>query len=327
MLTAFNYYEPEEECRIQKEMKMTPFFAQELEVAEKFARSHPSSCDTRNQCVVCGSNKVSYFYEKWGVRYLRCTDCYSVMADVKEEDIREYVRLKELKEIRLSEEYQENGTESRQQKWEEFLDWLKYRTYRYCGKNTGFSILDYGTRWEGLKRFLQESDLCETYELWDSILRDAKQGAIIRENSVDIILALDYIQQKIRPVHFFREAHNHLKKGGLLILGTKVGSGFDILSLRENNRNVFPYEHILMPSREGIEILFTQAGFELLEFTTPGTFDLNYVKANKDGLAPDDYFIKYFLNTATVSAEAEFQRFIQKCGLSSYAQVIARRID
>lgn len=56
--------------------------------------------------------------------------------------------------------------------------------------------------------------------------------------------------------------------------------------------------------------MLAQTGFELLEFTTPGTFDLNYVKANKDGLA-----------------EADFQRFIPKSGLSSYAQVIARRMD
>lgn len=326
MLTAFNYYEPEEESRIQKEMKMTSFFARELKVAESFARNHSSGGDARKRCAVCGSSKVSYFYEKWGVKYLRCMDCYSVMADVKEEDIQEYIQLKELNEIRLSEEYQKNGTESRQQKWEELLDWLRYRTYRYCGRNTGFSILDYGTRWEGLRQFLQKSDLCKTYELRDSILHDSRQEAI-RENHVDLILALDYIQQKRKPVQFFREAYNNLKKGGLLILGTKVGSGFDILSLRQNNRNVFPYEHILMPSKEGIEVLFKQAGFELLEFTTPGTFDLNYVKANKDGLASDDYFIKYFLDTATVSAEAEFQRFIQKCGLSSYAQVIARRAD
>lgn len=327
MLTAFNYYEPEEENRIHKKMKKNPFFEQELGIAEKFARNHPSNPEKRIQCVVCGGSRLSYFYEKWGVNYLRCEDCYSVVADVKEETIAEYIGLKELQTLRLSEEYQKNGTEGRQQKWEEFLDWLKYRTFRYCGRNTRFSVLNYGTRWEGVEQFLRKSDLCETYELRDSILENASQESGREKKPVDIVLALDYIQQKIKPAQFFREAHNNLKKGGLFILGTKVGSGFDILSLRENNRNVFPYEHVLMPSREGIEILFSQAGFELLEFTTPGTFDLNYVKSNRDGLASNDYFMKYFLDTATASSEAEFQRFIQKSGLSSYAQVIARRMD
>lgn len=327
MLTAFNYYEPEEENRIQKGMKETFLFEQELKVAERFTMTHAKASAGRTNCVICGSNKLLKFYEKWGVEYLRCTDCYSIMADVQEEDVAEYIQLKEMREIRLSDENQRIGSESRRQRWVELLDWLRYRTFRYCGRNTNFSILDYGTRWKGLSQLLQESTLCGKYELQDSILVDREQdkgGAI---EPVDIILALDYIQQKIKPVQFFREAHDNLKKDGLFILGVKVGSGFDILTLRENNKSTFPYEHVLMPSKEGIRIMLAQTGFELLEFTTPGTFDLNYVKANKDGLAGNDYFMQYFLKTATPSAEADFQRFIQKSGLSSYAQVIARRMD
>lgn len=327
MLTAFNYYEPEEENRIQRRMKENSFFEQELKVAENFSKIHAKNSTGRTSCVVCGSNKLLRFYEKWGVEYLRCEDCASIMANVREEDVEEYVHLKELKKIRLSDENQRIGSENRQQRWEELLDWLRYRTFRYCGRNTGFSILDYGNRWKGLSQLLQRSTLCEKYELRDSILVDEKQEESIMPEPVDIILALDYIQQKVKPVQLFREIHNKLKKGGLFILGVKAGSGFDILTLRENNKNIFPYEHVLMPSKEGISIMLAQTGFELLEFTTPGTFDLNYVKANKEGLAENDYFMQYFLKTATPSAEADFQRFIQKSGLSSYAQVVARRMD
>lgn len=327
MLTAFNYYELEEENRIQKGMKENPLFEQELKVAERFTRIHKKKTVRMTNCVVCGSNKLLGFYEKWGVDYFRCADCYSIMADVREEDVTEYAHLKEMKEIRLSDENQRIGSESRQQRWEELLDWLRYRTFRYCGRNTDFKILDYGNRWQGLSQLLQKSTLCGEYGLRDSILAGGEPEESTLLEPADIILALDYIQQKVRPVQFFREVHNNLKNGGLFILGVKAGSGFDILTLRGNNKNIFPYEHVLMPSREGISIMLAQTGFELLEFTTPGTFDLNYVKANKEGLAEDDYFMQYFLKTATPSAEADFQRFIQKSGLSSYAQVIARRMD
>lgn len=327
MLTAFNYYEPEEENRIQKGMKENSLFEQELKVAERFTRIHAKNSVERTSCVVCGSNKLLKFYEKWGVDYFRCADCSSIMAGVQEEDVTEYVHLKEMKEIRLSDENQRIGSENRQQRWKELLDWLRYRTFRYCGRNTGLSILDYGNRWKGLSQLFQKSTLCGQYELRDSILADEEQEKNTMVEPVDLILALDYIQQKVKPVQFFREVHNNLKKNGLFILGVKAGSGFDILTLRENNKNIFPYEHILMPSKEGISIMLAQTGFELLEFTTPGTFDLNYVKANIDGLAENDYFMQYFLKTATPSAEADFQRFIQKSGLSSYAQVIARRMD
>lgn len=327
MLTAYNYYEPEEENRVQKGMKENIYFQQELEIAEKFVKIHPNHPNSIKKCAVCGSNRISRFYEKWGIEYLRCKDCYSIMADVREEDVSEYARMEELREIRLSDKYQKDGSESREQKWEEFLDWLRYRTFRYCGRNVDFSVLDYGNRWKGLVKLLEQSSLCKTYELRDSILADSRQVSNKDKCEVDLVLALDYVQQKIKPISFFREVYNNLKKGGLFILGVKVGSGFDILSLRENNRNTFPYEHILMPSKEGISVMLVQTGFELLEFTTPGTFDLNYVKANKDGVAEDDYFMRYFLETATPGAEADFQRFIQKRGLSSYAQVIARRMD
>lgn len=326
MLTAYNYYEPEEEHRIQKGMKENSFFEKEIEIAKRFTYDHGHTGE-RKYCAVCGSSKLSKFYEKWGILYVRCDCCYSIMANVEEKDITKYVKLKELLELRLSDKYQRDGVEHRKQKWEELLDWLKYRTFRYCGKNIDFSILDYGTRWKGLVRLLQESDLSKTYELRDSILLDSDHETKQEKYVTDIVLALDYIQQKVNPVQFFSEVHHNLKKNGLFILGIKVGSGFDILSLREHNRNVFPYEHVLMPSREGIKILLDQTGFELLEFTTPGTFDLNFVKANREKLAPDDYFMKYFLETASPSIEAEFQRFIQKSGLSSYAQIIARRID
>ena len=327
MLTAFNYYEPEEESRIQTGMKETSLFEQEMNVAERFTRIHYKAPAGRTKCVVCGSNKILEFYEKWGVKYLRCSDCYSIMADVQEEDVEEYTHLKEMRDIRLSDESQRIGSECLQNRWKELLYWLQYRTFRYCGRNTNFSILDYGNRWKGLSQLLQESALCGKYELRDSILIDREQDEDAKAEPADLILALDYIQQKIKPIQFFREVHNNLKKDGLFILGVKAGSGFDILTLRGNNKNTFPYEHILMPSKEGISVMLVQTGFELLEFTTPGTFDLNYVKANKDGVAEDDYFMRYFLETATPGAEADFQRFIQKRGLSSYAQVIARRMD
>ena len=320
MLTAYNYYEPEEESRVQKGMKENPYFEQELRIAEQFSRNHFKH-SVRSKCVVCGG-QLSAFYEKWGIRYLRCEDCCSIVADVEENDIDAYTQLDELKAIRLSNQYQEDGIINRQMRWEELLEWLKFRTFRYCGKNSDFAVLDYGTRWQGSVHLFQETDFCKSYQLRDSILNDVVKISDA-DKPVDVILALDYLQQKIRPVPFFREVYSNLKKDGLFVLGVKVGSGFDILALRENNKNIFPYEHILMPSREGISILLAQTGFELLEFTTPGTFDLNYVKANQDGLADDDYFMK----TATPSAEANFQRFIQKSGLSSYAQIIARRID
>ena len=322
MLTAFNYYDPEEEERVRKGIKENPFFQKELALAEAFSLMHPKHGKPLERCLVCDSEDVHTFFWKWGIQYLRCEHCYSIMADVEAEDVWTYSGLESLHEIRCSAAYQGEGAAVRRGRWEEFADWLRFRLYRYCGKHQGFAIIDYGNRWAAFSALLAQSDLCEKYRLKDSIFskaQDAQPGA------ADVVLALDYLQQVQCPKQFFQEVYESLAPQGLLVLGTKVGSGLDVLLLRENNKNVFPYEHILMPSKEGLKILLEDAGMELLEFTTPGTFDINYVRANKDGIAREDYFMRYFMDTATPNAEAEFQRFIQRAGLSSYAQIIARK--
>lgn len=322
MLTAFNYYDPEEEERVRKGIKENPFFRKELSLAEAFSFVHPKHGDTLSQCLICGSGEMHTFFWKWGIQYLRCEHCYSIMADVDEADVNSYAALESLKAIRSSKEYQEEGAAVRRGRWEEIVDWLRFRAYRYCGKNKGLSVIDYGNRWTSFSAMLEHSELCGRYYLKNSILSKEQDET---QEQAEIVLALDYLQQVQNPKDFFQEVYESLAPQGLLILGTKVGSGLDVLLLRENNKNVFPYEHILMPSKEGLKILLEGAGMELLEFTTPGTFDINYVRANRDGIAREDYFMRYFMDTATPNAEAEFQRFIQKAGLSSYAQIIARK--
>jgi hypothetical protein len=82
----------------------------------------------------------------------------------------------------------------------------------------------------------------------------------------------------------------------------------------------------MLPSKEGIRRLLERMGFQMLEFTTPGTFDVNFLKSHKDDIAEEACFLSYFLETSTTGADADFQRFIQKHGLSSYAQVIAKKV-
>ena len=70
--------------------------------------------------------------------------------------------------------------------------------------------------------------------------------------------------------------------------------------------------------------LVAKAGYELLEITTPGTRDMESVLRNRDKIEDGNFFIKYLLKTADKSTLADFQQFLQKSGLSSFVQVIAR---
>jgi SAM-dependent methyltransferase len=325
MLTAFNYYEPEEENRIQKGMKESAFFIRELQIADDFLKQRQGIQRKKiTICPVCGMGKCKSFYEKWGITYVRCDSCYSVVAEMDGEEAQAYQSCSELTEFRLSEAYQEDGLRQRSGRWEELFDWLQFRTFRYLGRNTDLAVLDYGTKWKGFIDMLQDSSFCKSYQLKDSIYSVEQQDD--GKETYDIIMAVDYFQHVTQPEDFLEDVHHRLKEEGLFILNTKVGSGIDILALQGKNKNVFPPEHVMLPSKEGIRRLLERMGFQMLEFTTPGTFDVNFLKSHKDEIAEEDCFLSYFLETSTTGADADFQRFIQKHGLSSYAQVIAKKV-
>ena len=128
----------------------------------------------------------------------------------------------------------------------------------------------------------------------------------------------------LQPLNFRMRLKKDLKKGGILILNTRLGSGFDILTLKGSMDSIFPYEHIMLPSRRGLEMILDKAGYELLEITTPGTRDMESVLKNKERVEESNFFIKYLLKTADRSTLADFQKFLQKSGMSSFAQVVAK---
>ena len=193
MLTAFNYYDPEEEERVRKGIKENPFFKKELALAEAFSVTHPKHGVPLEHCSICGSTQLHTFFWKWGIRYLRCEHCYSIMADVDETDVRAYAALENLKEIRCSTAYQEEGKAVRESRWEEIIDWLRFRAYRYCGRNKSLFVIDYGNRWEAFCAMLEQSELCGKYCLRKSIL---SQRGDKEPTQADMILSFDYLQQE-----------------------------------------------------------------------------------------------------------------------------------
>lgn len=320
MLTAYTYYEPEEQRRIQNEVKDSSFFDREKSIAKAFTEKHCKSVKNIEKCPVCGEKETSVFFTKWEIPYYRCKNCYSIVGGVENEVAAEYESLSELQNFYESDEYQQYGEMTRSTRWEEILDWISFRTYRYMGDNKKKNVVDYGNRWHAFRTMIKESKICGDYQYIG-----LDRGKRLEKESADIVLAFDYLQRKVEPNLFFREVYETLAPGGLMFLGLKAGSGMDVLLLKEKNRNVFPCEHLLMPSKEGIYSLLSDLGFEVLEYTTPGMFDVNFVSEHVDDISDDESFIKYLFQKDNAGVYAELQRFIQKAGLSSYAQVVVRK--
>lgn len=271
-------------------------------------------------CPVCGSDHTRFIFSRWEVEYSFCEECCSIYIPVSEELIKEYLDMSQMKELRCSKEYQEQAELRRADIWDEFVMWAQYRLYRYLGRNTELSVIDYGNRYDGLVNRFKNAGICNKYELRDSILSIESD----KVDKADVILYMNQLQHEINPVKTLCELRENLKDDGILILNTRLGSGFDILTLKGEMDSIFPYEHIMLPSRKGLELILEKAGYELLEITTPGTRDMESVLRNKEKIEEGNFFVKYLLKTADKSTLADFQQFLQKSGLSSFAQVVAR---
>lgn len=317
MLKAYDYGEIKAGTQ---ELQNVELFNREKSEALKFVLAHQNIGKTKVKCPVCGTEHVRYIFSRWDVDYLFCEECCSIFVPVKQELIDEYLQSEELKKIRLSSEYQEQANLRRAYIWDEFIMWVQYRIYRYLGRNTGLDVIDYGNRYVGNVERFRNSGICKNYELRNSIL--SIQTEMV--DKADVVLYLNQLQHESNPVSTLKNLKKSLKDDGILILNTRLGSGFDILTLKGGMDSLFPYEHIMLPSRKGLEKILDDAGFELLEITTPGTRDMEAVLKNQERIEDGNFFIKYLLKTADKATLTDFQQFLQKSGLSSFAQVVAK---
>lgn len=317
MLRAYDYTESRADSMFVRDVKL---FNKEKEIAQKFVLNNPLTkkiCE----CPACECNNTKYIFESWGIDYYICQECNSIFVPAEEELISSYLELEEMKEFRNTEIYQKQASTSRAEQWKELLFWIQYRVYRYIKKSSNLMVIDIGNKYKGLIDKLTSSSFIANYE-WKDAICEIDSDKIC---SADVILYINHLQHEINPVESLQRIKKFLSDDGLLILSTRLGSGFDILTLKGGTDDIFPYEHVMLPSRKGLELILNRAGYEMLEISTPGIRDIDSVMKNRERVEESNFFIKYFLSTADDKVLQDFQQFLQKSGFSSFARVIARK--
>lgn len=317
MLRAYDYAERP----MDNKMHEAGLFNKEKKIASKYVFDHPLK-NVKCECSICNSDKVKNIFSRWDVNYYLCESCDSIFVPVSKEVVEGYSKLQEMKDFRNSEEYQNQASKSRDVAWDDVVSWAEYRTYRYLGKNSGLEVLDYGNKYKGFVNKILNSKLISNYELRDSVLDIELEGKV---RNADVLIYMNQLQHEMNPIKKIEEIGKDLKNEGILLMSTRLGSGFDILTLKGGINDIFPYEHITLPSKKGLEIILDRAGYELLEITTPGTRDMNVVLNNRERIEDSNFFIKYLLDVADERTLQDFQQFLQKSCLSSFAQVVARK--
>lgn len=317
MLKAYDYSDRKAEPRSEEEKRL---FQEEKKIAQEFVICHHSK-KKDTSCPICGSNRTKYIFERWDIDYQFCEECSSIFVPAEAETIEQYLQLDSMRELRRSVKYQEYAGLRRADIWNDLVMWAEFRAYRYLGTNTGLDIIDYGNKYAGFIDMIRRSGMTGRYELKDSVLEIGTDHV----EKADVIFYMNQLQHEICPIQTLTELLPRLKDNGLLILNTRLGSGFDILTLKGGADDIFPYEHVMLPSKKGLQLILEQAGYQLLEITTPGTRDMETVLQNRQRIEESNFFIKYLLDNADKTMITDFQQFLQKSGMTSFAQIVAKK--
>lgn len=297
-------------------------FDRERTLARAFvASSAPASGIT--PCPFSKSAEREIFFERWGVPYARCLDSWSVaLASAPSPAVlQDYFHSSDLSAFRASKGYQDDFAKSRQALWAHQVEWIEGRVRRYLGKER-YAILDWGAKAVGWVELVSAMSCVEMYQPIAPLppIRSDDRG-----DRAQVVLLFDVLQRYPDPDTLFKAIYDRLEPGGLLLLTCRSGSGFDILTLRGASESIFPFDHIALPSPEGLQAVLSRCGFEELELTTPGLLDVELVRRGEAGLQHDQYFERYVLSRRSSAVHEDFQRFLQSSNLSSHMRAVARR--
>jgi SAM-dependent methyltransferase len=135
------------------------------------------------------------------------------------------------------------------------------------------------------------------------------------------------IEHLFDPARFVADCARAVAPGGLLVLSCPNGLGFDIATLRDKALAV-DVEHVNLFNPASLSDLVRRSGFEILEVTTPGRLDAEFVRtaALKEEI---DLSHQPFLRRVLVDEWERlgwpFQQFLAANGLSSHMWLAARR--
>ena len=112
-----------------------------------------------------------------------------------------------------------------------------------------------------------------------------------------------------------------------MIISCPNGQGFDISVLRETSLAIDP-EHVNLFNPKSLGSLVESCGYEVLEATTPGRLDAEFVHtAIEDGTldVSSRPFLKSVLSDEWDKLGWPFQQFLATNGLSSHLWLAARK--
>jgi SAM-dependent methyltransferase len=143
----------------------------------------------------------------------------------------------------------------------------------------------------------------------------------------DVACAFEVVEHLFEPRVFLEQCARLLRPGGLVVVSCPNGLGFDISVLGPLSWAIDP-EHVNLFNPDSLSLLVRTAGFDVLEVTTPGRLDAEFVHEAVGRGELDlshDPFLQRVLVDEWDRLGWPFQQFLAEHGLSSHMWLAGRR--
>ena len=309
-------------------------------LADEMPRLMAGSRPVERACPGCLARRAADTFEIFGCRYVECAGCGTMYVTPAPDDetLAAFFRDSLAYQYWRNELWPQTRTVRERKVYAPQVDWVLENLDRHCPFASTLVDLSFHTRLftalllkfdaavGGTVAAGPTADL-ECGDLQHPLLtvRPGPYGSLDARQA-DAIFALDALPRVSNTEAFFGGVAAALAPRGLLFLTAPSASGFEISVLRAHSPNLYPPDRLTVLTMDGLTAALERHGFDIIELSTPGVFDVDIVRRATDdvpGLQLPSFVQRI------VSCEPEllqrFQRFLQEARLSSFARVVARK--
>lgn len=290
-----------------------------------------------SDCPGCGETARRPAFTKHGFQYVECRSCATIYASPRPtaEGVHWYLHDSPAAQFQLQ-EYRRPLARRDHEEALNRADWVQ-EMLRAHGRAAEGAVVDVHTRSPEYLKALSDQRLAPVIavEPLTPLPESLLEVGIGQRTSIEelapggsrMITAFAALEHVVDVGQMAAASYRALAAGGLFALTSRSSSGLDIQVLWQHCPTIFPADHLNLLSVEGARALLQDAGFEILEISTPGQLDVELVERVLTEQPEIDVprFLSYLLTHRDEHTKAGLQQFLQQHLLSSHLRIIARK--
>lgn len=315
-------------------MRPTESYKQWLQILEQELPKYFSRGLVSVSCVGCGAKRSKPAFTKFGFTYRQCARCHSTFASPRpsEKALARFYKRSKASTFWKENIFPQTAEARRAHQIQPLQAWAKSIVKHRSAQFT--HALDYEQKFLSVwnKGFVSHLPALKRVSVTGfayaaAAVPFAKKTSFdrIRPKSVDIITALDVLDRAYDPADTIKTFASILRRGGVLLLTTNTGSGFEYLVLGAHSPRLVPPDRLNLLTVEAITGMLEKHGFELIDVSTPGKLDTQVVQEvlKENPNLPLSPFLEHLFRFRSALALESFQNFLQLNAMSAYLRIAA----